>query len=119
MDKVDACVESILKNLGSLVRGSRLSEDGAGGDKTTETNTDQLLEVVASQLVDNTRELFVFISELQKSLEIGDYEKIHSLCRERQKELREAKDGANVKLDEMRDEMRRLLQELEASYYGS
>lgn len=113
MDKVDTCVESILKNLGSLVRGSKVLSEGE------KASTDQLLEVVASQLVDNTRELFVFISELQKSLEIGDYEKIHSLCRERQRELEDVKESAKGSLNQLRDEMRELLHELESNYYGN
>ena len=114
MDRVDACLESMLKNLGSLVRGAKVKAEGPTGGE----DADPLLEVVASQLVDNTHELFAFITELQKSTQVGDFQQVHGRCSERQLELKEVEESVQGEVEKLREEMRSLLGELEASYHS-
>ena len=77
MDRVDASVESMLKNLASLVRGSQFGEEadkpGAAPSRAGAPTDDHLLEVVASQLVGNCQDLFAVISSLRRAQESGNY----------------------------------------------
>jgi len=124
---VDACLESMLKNLGSLVRGSSLSVVGAGAESGGASKDakgfappargckdDHLLEVVASQLVNNTQELFSVVTELQKGLEIGsNVAKAHASTVQRRRELASAAATAGDETARMREDLTALLRQLE------
>jgi len=120
MDKVDANIESMLKNLGSLVRGSELSTGSRGGPvgrgAASGGSDDPMVEVVASQLVDNCHELFQFVSEVQKRTEVADFDKVHRETGERKRAVLSARADADAAVAELRTELKVLLADLEANY---
>ena len=120
MDKVDANIESMLKNLGSLVRGSEFSTGSRGGpvgrDAASGGSDDPMVEVVASQLVDNCHELFQFVSEVRKRTEVADFDKVHRETGERKRAVLSARADADAAVAELRTELKDLLADLEANY---
>ncbi len=129
MDRVDACLESMVKNLGGLVRGASLSVAGAESAAASKDaassqgvitppargcTDDHLLEVVASQLVHDTQELFSVVTELQKGLEVGsDVAKAHASTVQRRRELALAAASAGDETARMREDLTALLRQLE------
>ena len=118
MDKVDATVESMLRNLRSLVVGSDFgSADSASpsvsGGKPAKRG-DPLLEVVASQLVDNCNELFGLASQLRRQREVGDYAKHHSYCAEEKRKAMEARAECDREIAFLRRDLAALLADLKA-----
>ena len=119
-------MESLLKNLGGLVRGSKLDievdKSGALGTKAGEECTlgggkdDKLLEVVASQLVNNTHELFGIVSEMKKTVEMGDFETFHRHCIDRRTELKGVTKTTKVEVEKLKEDLKNLLHELESNY---
>ena len=119
MDKVDANIESMLKNLGSLVRGSEFStgsRSGPVGRDAASGSDDPMVEVVASQLVDNCHELFQYVSEVQKRAEVADFDKVHRETGERKRAVLSARADADAAVAKLRVELKDLLADLEANY---
>ena len=120
MDRVDASVESMLKNLASLVRGSQFGGEadkpGAAPIRAGAPTDDHLLEVVASQLVGNCQDLFAVISSLRRAQESGNYARWLEDCRRRRREAAATASDADAALQGLRVELVGILAELEGAY---
>mmetsp|Transcript_7901 Transcript_7901/g.20233 ORF Transcript_7901/g.20233 Transcript_7901/m.20233 type:complete len:135 (-) Transcript_7901:726-1130(-) len=122
MEKADACVESLLKNLSALVKGSRIDLVGGKlpqGETTAPKHikSDDLLEVVAGQISSDSQQLYQIISDFQSKTVLGEFEKVNAKTLERQEELDKA--GAEISADvhALRQQLQSLLHDLEAHYY--
>ena len=112
MDRVDAHVEAMLKNLNALVRGSQF-----GNSPTPTGGTDDpLLEVVASQLVSNCYDLHGVVSQLERAKEVEDFSKYRESCEGRKRLAGEVKSRADGELHALRRELKALLADLEEAY---